>query len=162
MSLVTLGCQTLLTLSYSLNQMLWNRPRLQPSLRPSLERLVCMKFRMSSVLAKSHQGKVEYLTTVAMVYADDTYLNMGGSLYCLQCSFYKNYFTREARRLSVAYDHRIKCRYRNIHILCLIGRDHLDPTSSLNRIPWLNNVTWNNFGWIFTPWKILWHNMNCC
>ena len=35
---------------------------------------------MSRVLAKLHQGQVKYLTTVAMVYADDTSLNMAGSL----------------------------------------------------------------------------------
>ena len=50
-SVVTLGCQTLLTLSYSFNWMLWNRPHLKSSLHPSLESLVCVNFRMSSVLA---------------------------------------------------------------------------------------------------------------
>ena len=80
LSVVALGCQILLTLSHSLHWMLQNRPRLQPSLRPSLESLVCMNFRMSSVFAESQQGQVKYLTTVAIVYEDDTSLNMVCSL----------------------------------------------------------------------------------
>ena len=57
----------------------------QISLLPSQESLACINFRVSSVLAESHQGQVQYLTTVAMVYADDTSLDMAGGVleFCL-------------------------------------------------------------------------------
>ena len=54
----------------------------QHSLLPSLEHLAGINFRVSRVLAESHQGQVLYLTTVAMVYADDTFLEMAGEVLC--------------------------------------------------------------------------------
>ena len=73
--------QMYLQFSQDLSQLASRSSILTPDLRAALDFLKIFEF------CATWEGQVKYLTTVAMVYADDTSLKMAGSLYTLTFIF---------------------------------------------------------------------------